>query len=178
MSLPIPFPSARGFHGTSVEAARRILAEGFRPSANTPDWLGDGIYFWQDAPLRAQEWATTRFGHSSAVIAATIDLEGCLDLLDIAWQQAITNAYEDFMALMGRLREPPPRQTEGAHRLDREIVNFLVGGLAADGNRVRSVRAAFSEGEPLFPGSAFTKRAHVQIAVRDLTAISDVEVLR
>ncbi len=178
MSLPIPFPSARGFHGTSVEAARRILVEGFRPSANTPDWLGDGIYFWQDAPLRAQEWATTRFGHSSAVIAATIDLEGCLDLLDIRYQRALANAYEGFIAMMTRLDRRVPTQAGGAHRLDREIVNFLVGDLAKLGRPVRSVRAAFSEGEPIFPGSALTSHAHVQIAVRELGAISKLEVLR
>jgi hypothetical protein len=36
---------------------------------------------------------------------------------------------------------------------------------------VRSVRAAFIEGEPLFEGSALWSKAHVQIAVRDLSAI-------
>ncbi|HEU4883856.1 MAG TPA: hypothetical protein VFT45_16470 [Longimicrobium sp.] len=48
---------AIGYHGTSAEAARRILSSGFEISRNEYDWLGDGAYFFQDAPLRAREWA-------------------------------------------------------------------------------------------------------------------------
>ena len=33
---------AIGFHGTSEEAARRILTSGFEISRNEYDWLGDG----------------------------------------------------------------------------------------------------------------------------------------
>jgi hypothetical protein len=33
--------------------ARKIVVSGFRISSNDWDWLGDGVYFFQDAPLRA-----------------------------------------------------------------------------------------------------------------------------
>lgn len=71
--------------------------------------------------------------------------------------------------------------SSGAHRLDRNVLNYLADGLERKGLVVRSMRAAFPEGEPLFPGSALLSRAHVQIAVRDLSAILrtwrvDVEV--
>ncbi|HEU0302829.1 MAG TPA: hypothetical protein VFR37_25430 [Longimicrobium sp.] len=46
---------AIGFRGTSVQPARRILSTGFEPSRNEYDWLGDGAYFFQDAPARALE---------------------------------------------------------------------------------------------------------------------------
>jgi hypothetical protein len=46
-----------GYHGTSVENAESISSEGFRVSRNDYDWLGKGIYFWQDAPERALSWA-------------------------------------------------------------------------------------------------------------------------
>lgn len=41
---------AIGYHGTRLTFAERILAEDFRGSANDWEWLGHGIYFWQDAP--------------------------------------------------------------------------------------------------------------------------------
>lgn len=46
-----------GYHGTRLDAVDGILNEGFRPSKNDWDWLGHGIYFWQDAPYRAESWA-------------------------------------------------------------------------------------------------------------------------
>jgi hypothetical protein len=47
-----------GYHGTSQTKALSILDRGFRASDNDYDWLGTGIYFFQDAPLRAKQWAT------------------------------------------------------------------------------------------------------------------------
>jgi hypothetical protein len=46
-----------GYHGTSRENAIRILNNGFRVSSNDYDWLGEGVYFFQDAPMRALQWA-------------------------------------------------------------------------------------------------------------------------
>lgn len=48
---------ALGYHGTTLEAAKKIITDGFRPSSNPWEWLGHGIYFWQDAPNRARDWA-------------------------------------------------------------------------------------------------------------------------
>lgn len=162
---------AIGYHGTSVGAARRILSSGFRSSRNTYDWLGDGIYFFQDAPLRAAEWARARFGADAAVVGAEIDLDGCIDLLDIAWERIIGRGFTRFAEHLASAGRALPRQTAGAHRLDRYVLNYVAEGLTADGNTVRSVRAVFPEGTPLFPGSALLRRAHVQIAVRDPVAI-------
>lgn len=163
---------ATGFHGTSAEAAQRILASGFEISRNEYDWLGDGAYFFQDAPARALEWARQRFGDDAAVIGAEINLNDCVDLLDIPWERLIVRAYERYIARVVQSGAPAPRQTSGAHRLDRNVINYFVRGAAANGMTVRSVRAVFPEGEPMFPGSALLSRAHVQIAVRDHLAVT------
>ena len=160
-----------GYHGTSVEAARRILSSGFEISRNEYDWLGDGAYFFQDAPLRAREWAQQRFGADAAVVGAEIDLADCVDLLDIPWERVIVRTFARYIAHLSESGLPVPEQSRGAHRLDRGVLNYLVDGLAEDGGHVRSVRAVFPEGEPMYPGSALLNRAHVQIAVRDRTAI-------
>ncbi len=162
---------AIGFHGTSVQAARRILSTGFQPSRNEYDWLGDGAYFFQDAPARALEWARQRFGADAAVVGAEIDLDDCIDLLDISWHAVIERSYADLILRLETSAQPVPRQTSGAHRLDRAVINHTAGLLQGHGIPVRTVRAAFMEGKPLFSGSALWDRAHVQIAVRDPGAI-------
>jgi hypothetical protein len=166
----------RGFHGTSQDLARSILAIGFHVSRNDYDWLGDGIYFFQDAPQRAWEWAEERFGHSAAVLAADILLEDCMDLLDRLWFHVLSDSYDAFLAHLKEAGREPPVQTRGAHRLDRAVINYVVGILAEQGVRVRSVRAAFAEGSPVYPKSALFDKAHIQIAVRDPALIRNVSM--
>lgn len=160
-----------GYHGTSVQAARRILSSGFEVSRNEYDWLGDGAYFFQDAPVRALEWARQRFGDDAAVIGAEIDLDGCIDLLDIPWERVIVRAFELYIEHLTQSGLPVPTQSRGAHRLDRGVLNYLVDRMARNGRYVQSMRAVFAEGEPMYPGSALLTRGHVQIAVRDRAAI-------
>jgi hypothetical protein len=162
---------ATGYHGTSVEAAQRILSGRFEPSRNEYDWLGDGAYFFEDGPLRALDWARERFGADAAVIGAEIDLSRCIDLLDTRWNAVVREAYDGLLAVLAGEGLPAPRQGTGAHRLDRAVINHAAGLLEQIGMPVRSVRASFREGDPLYPGSALYDRAHVQICVRDPSAI-------
>jgi hypothetical protein len=165
---------AIGFHGTSAEAARRILSSGFAISRNDYDWLGDGAYFFQDARPRAAEWARERFGADAAVIGAEIDLRDCVDLFDPKWHDVVRESYFDLVARLQASGQPVPKQTRGAHRLDREVINRMAAVLESRGVPIRAVRAAFAEGDPLFTGSALLSQAHVQLAVRDLAAIVHV----
>src|SRR5687767_808003 len=86
-----------GYHGTSRANAAAILdratAEplrpglGFEPRDWLGHWLGQGIYLWQDAPRRAQEWARATHGADAAVLGALLylPLNDCIDLFDVAW---------------------------------------------------------------------------------------------
>ena len=67
-------PEAYGYHGTTAQDAQAILQSGFRPSTNRYDWLGDGVYFWQDAPARAWEWARAHWGPRAAVVGCLIPI--------------------------------------------------------------------------------------------------------
>ena len=147
-----------------------ILESGFQLSQNPYDWLGDGVYFFQDASERAWEWARESYGEEAAVIGAEIRLVECLDLLDIKWTKVIAEAYNQFLDHYKRSGLNLPRQTSGAHRLDREVINYAVGVWAEKGIIFRCVRASFSEGHPVYPDSALHQRSHVQIAVRDIEA--------
>ena len=167
---------ATGYHGTHVDYVDSILAQGLRYSTNEWDWLGDGVYFFQDSPLRALEWAEEHHGKSNAIVLrATIRLESCVDLLDIAWWPTLRLTHSQFVEREKAL--PKQTATSGAHRLDRAVLNYMVTVLGESGQAVRCLRAAFVEGERLFPASALYSRSHVQIAVRDPLLIEGLTVL-
>ena len=170
MESQMPAPTMRGYHGTSSQVAILIEAEGFQRSRNAYDWLGDGVYFFQDAPLRAWEWASKRYGEDAAVVGADISIVNCMDLLDIAWNDVLSDGHDAYLKLLRDLGRSGPTQFKGAHPLDREIINYTAEVLTERGVRISCVRAAFREGRQVYPGSAFFDRSHVQIAVRDIEA--------
>ena len=174
--MPITPIRVFGYHGTTAEAADQILSEGFLPSENKYDWLGRGVYFFQDAPRRAWEWAdvgAARRGTEPAVIRAEILLGDCMDLLDIQWVETLSLAYAGYKRQLRRIRERLPRQTKGAHRLDCAVIDYAVDVSERQGEPIRTVRGIFVEGKRIFPRSHLYDRAHVQIAVRDLALIAD-----
>ena len=65
-----------GFHGCTKNTHEKVLTfhEELRGSDNSYDWLGNGIYFWENNLVRAWEWAKRRHGDDAAVIGAVIDL--------------------------------------------------------------------------------------------------------
>jgi hypothetical protein len=116
-----------GYHGTSREKANTILSEGFRISDNDYDWLGEGVYFFQDAPYRAMQWATQQHPQHPAVIRAVIQLDNCIDLLDIKWFPPLKIVYNSFREGYQRFERPLPKQNptlSKAHRLDCAFFNY------------------------------------------------------
>ncbi|MFB2894617.1 hypothetical protein ACE1CI_17040 [Aerosakkonemataceae cyanobacterium BLCC-F50] len=166
-----------GYHGTSAEAAEVIIQQGFNVSSNDYDWLGTGVYFFQDAPVRAWEWATQQHPTNPAVIRSTIRLEDCIDLLDIEWFPIIREAYTVFVEEFRQANRPLPRQNperSKAHRLDCAYFNYLVEQiLNPQVESIRVIRGIFVEGERIFPNSAVFDRAHIQISVRDISLIEE-----
>jgi hypothetical protein len=169
-----------GYHGTSQTKATSILASGFRVSDNNYDWLGTGIYFFQDAPLRAHQWATQQYPSEPAVIRAHLRLENCIDLFDVGWQPLLKAVYNGFAREYQSDGQPLPVQNPDrskAHRLDCAFLNYSVEFLAELGQTVESIRASFVEGERLFPGSAIFDLAHVQIAIRNPALIQTLQLI-
>lgn len=180
------FVIVNGYHATSSENVESILENGFRLSENAEDWLGDGIYFWQDAPARAWQYAKEkrqqeRFNGTPAVVGAQIllPLGATIDLFDAHWIHRLRRKY--FQLLSGMLRggmeieeyEKTFRQstdieTPKARRVDRLVINSLVGEIAVrEGHPIMAVRASFPEGAPVYPESGFRTKSHVQLAIRE-----------
>ena len=173
-----------GYHGTTSKVAELILRNGFKPRHRSWHWLGQGVYFWQDAPQQAWEWAeqnAANAGLEPAVIEAKIDLDGCMDFLDIGWLPVIEAARGLHKEMYEHLGLPEPEQAAlvlgaeaGPNRLDCDVLDHCINFLNTKKVYVRSVRAAFLEGKPVYESSHLFTRTHVQIAVRDLSVIKNL----
>jgi hypothetical protein len=168
----------RGYHGTSATHAAVILRDGFRPSDNDYDCLGDGVYFFEDGAAEAVAWATRAHPSEPAVVQADVRLEDCMDLKDsVGWVALLAQAYDEMLRVSREHGFRLPRQTSNTHRLDRVLIEAAVAILEREGTRIRAVRAVFAEGAPAFPGSFLSEGFHVQVAVRDTDLISNVNVV-
>ena len=92
-----------GFHGCDEDVARKVILnhENLVASHNEYDWLGSGIYFWENDSTRAWEFAKEKYIRP-CVIGAAINLGYCLDLstrvglnsIRIAWNDMVKPIYE------------------------------------------------------------------------------------
>jgi hypothetical protein len=91
------------YHGCDREIGERVVAgdEELIRSTNDYDWLGSGVYFWENSPGRALHWAEFLREHPLAgegvvgdpfVIGAIIAPGNCLDLSEAAASAFSTQA--------------------------------------------------------------------------------------
>src|ERR1700744_3982851 len=100
-----------GFHSCDREVGLRMVSgkDHLRPSNNPWDWLGPGIYFWEDNPYRALSYAVDcaqnkqkfagRIQHP-LVIGAIIELGHCLNLMEPNSIGIVRDAYKILKARM------------------------------------------------------------------------------
>jgi len=179
-----------GFHGCTKEVKALILSKQtlFQKSGNRYDWLGDGVYFWENDFMRAQTWASERHKDLGAVVGAKISLATCFDLANSVSREFLPLAYEDLASLyqisgkrLPRNINPPDFAGEAddlvLRYLDRAVMHHLFNTLLPEAQpdvQYGAVRAPFQEGRELYPGSRFFRHDHIQICVRDLACIVDL----
>jgi hypothetical protein len=94
-----------GFHSCDKDVGLKVLngKDSLKPSNNSWDWLGDGIYFWEENPARALEYAEEssqrkQFNlvrvRTPFVLGAVIDLGNCLNLVEKESLQILSAAYD------------------------------------------------------------------------------------
>ncbi|MCR5728040.1 MAG: hypothetical protein K6G24_11305 [Lachnospiraceae bacterium] len=164
-----------GFHGCNKKTYEAVLHgnENLKKSENDYDWLGHGIYFWENGYERAKEWAVNKYGTDGMVIGAVISLGYCLNLTDIGSTSVIEATYSVLKAAYDAIGVPLPANRHGRSEIDYLLRNLdcMVIQATHDRNRQRgaqeydSVRGVFTEGEPCYPGSGIPKKTHIQICV-------------
>ena len=181
-----------GFHGCEQSVGEKLLRGEDRhltPSENDYDWLGKGIYFWENNPSRALDFAiSVKKLKKPFVIGAIISLGKCLDLMDHTNLQLLKQSYENLKVDIESANEVLPKNTvrykgiekgeeskndkifryldcavvQNLHRINEEILNAPV---------FQSVRGLFTEGKPLYEGAGFNKKNHIQLCIRNNNCI-------
>lgn len=166
-----------GFHGTDRSVVNGTVSRAIKhldKSEDTTEWLGHGVYFWENDPARALEWARTgkTKGRIEApdAVGAVIDLGFCLDLTTMTGLAEVTTAFEVLKKLFQQTGQALPKNTAGPDKAKRELDCAVIQALhryrAGEGlEAYDSVRAPFPEDMPLFDDSGFRKRNHIQICV-------------
>jgi hypothetical protein len=187
-----------GFHGCEEETARALLTnpDVIKESTKPYDWLGHGMYFWENNQERAFQWAKTKF-HSGqnkkpAVIGAVIQLGYCCDLLDSRYTDILKH-YSTIMVewyeLLG-IKLPENRNPSKSiskdkvvRELDCTLIEFMHSEILtqykkdieerdkSDLKLFDSTRGVFLEGERVLQGSEIYEKSHIQICVRNPNCI-------
>lgn len=170
-----------GYHGTDRRTAQKVLIEGadLEPGTNPYDWLGTGVYFWENGYHRAHQFAVEKQARGQIetpfVLGAYIHLGRCLDLADV-WATSLLREYHEILAKAatekGRSlpvnRSAPSGGSDLLLRfLDCAVINFCLDEADERDEGYQTVRGVFEEGGEAFPGAAIREKSHVQIAVRD-----------
>lgn len=166
-----------GFHGTekaTVDAVISGKSAHLKKSEGKFEWLGHGVYFWENDPQRGLEWAQTgnakkKIEHP-AVIGAIIDLGHCLDLTTRIGLEEVKEAHITLQDIYDALDSVLPLNTGGKDKFKRELDCQVIQALHLYRKdkglpKYDSVRAPFPEDAPLYEGAGFRQRNHIQIAV-------------
>ena len=178
------FPQfALGFHGCDKKVGQAIIAgkSTLIPSKNVYDWLGSGIYFWENAPERAMTWAkecaskptlTKGTIFEPFVVGALIDLGNCLNLTNTGYSELLKVTYQLLADSYQKAGLPLPQNKDKAKLLDCLVINAtLKRNQDLQHSDFDTVRGAFIEGEPIYPGAALYLQTHIQICVRNPNCI-------
>jgi hypothetical protein len=183
-----------GFHGCDAAVAESIFSgkeKHLKASKNQYDWLGSGVYFWENDPQRAWEFAvkgmdkapgTKGYVAQPCVVGAVLDLGFCFNLTDRRCLDELSTAYQLLVAMQALAGEPMPvnkGHNHGARFLDRSVIetahDLREQVHARDPNNAsppyESVRCPFPEGDPTYSGGMIGRENHIQIAVRSLDCI-------
>lgn len=174
-----------GFHGCDRSVGEAVLAGGehLKASTNDYDWLGEGIYFWENSPHRAALWAESVHARrpdvvkEPFVVGAIIDLGLCCDLTDSDSLSEVADAFELLrVALRGQGAEVPKNIGNTRERLlrrrDRAVIEFMHFSRAQSALlSYDTMRAPFTEGGALYEDAGFCELTHIQLAVRNTDCI-------
>lgn len=176
-----------GFHGCDISIRDKIVStkgEILKSSENNYDWLGHGIYFWENNHMRALSFAKDLKDNppkgkenlikEPAVLGAIIDLGHCLDLMDSKYLDVLKVSYDYLCESSKKHKLELPKNNKDllVRYLDCAVIetahelNIKLGKTDYD-----SVRGVFFEGNDLYENAGFKEKNHIQIAIRNQECI-------
>jgi len=176
------------YHGCDRDVADKVISgvDKLKDSDNAFDWLGPGQYFWENSVQRAIDWAVENSLEENAkirnpaVVGAIIDLGMCLNLVDSYSINLVKSAYDNMKDTYAAAGRPMPKNVSKRNDydlllryLDCAVIKFLCERQPFD-----TVRGVFPEGQPIYAGSGFRAKTHIQICVKNPGSIKGYFFLR
>ncbi len=153
------------FHGTSIDNAENIIANGFIIKNRIDPYLGNGVYFYEACREHAIDYVENRYHLSHAeiaVICARIDLGRCLELNN--------SKHVEWLKLTWKLLSE-----QGIDPItDAVVINFFIETFSENVDTVRASQLySSSNRQKIFTGSRFFSSQRIVICVRNLKSIQD-----
>jgi hypothetical protein len=187
-----------GFHGCDQSVATILLnnPNNIKISNKPYDWLGYGMYFWDNNYQRALDWAKAKQKQGKiekpCVIGAILTLDYCLDLVDSEFINTLSAYYKAMEHDFDLNNKDLPKNSDVAkdehkdlliRELDCAVIEYIHQKIDeqyladmkqqgySDFKQFDSARGVFTEGGPAFPGAGIQKKSHIQICVRNTKCI-------
>ncbi len=172
-----------GFHSCDREVGLSVLngKYGLNPSLNSYDWPGEGVYFWEQNPGRALEYAIEcangdqKFSgaiKNPFVLGAIINLGNCLNLLESKSAPILQNAYDGLRLTKLTAGALMPKNKGANRQLDCGVIQYLHQSNKETNNpSYDTIRSSFNEGDKVYPDSTFTTRLHIEVCVKNTNMI-------
>lgn len=164
-----------GFHGCHQNVFNEVIFNNqlMPKSTNQYDWLGNGIYFWENSYQRAVEWAYSHYGEEGMVLGAIIDLGYCLDLTDYGCSSILKHGYNLLKEHCDKALVEIPQNINGHSPIDKLVRNLdcaviqTIHDYNFDNNLqpYDSVRGMFDEGNEMYPNAGFKEKTHTQVCI-------------
>jgi hypothetical protein len=187
-----------GFHGCDESVRDKLVnnPDELEFSKKPYDWLGHGMYFWENNYTRAQLWAEEKKNDGKikrpAVLGAIIHLGYCCDFLDSKYINLIKDYHsslEQIYKILGddlpknKNSKSDPHQDMLLRELDCAVIEYmhqsiyenwkkeiLESGISKTKN-FDTTRGVFTEGGKAFEGAGLFEKSHIQICVRNPNCI-------
>ncbi len=183
-----------GFHGCERRVRDELLMNpnNYKISQKPFDWLGHGLYFWENNYDRAMEWANEKKVRGSikepAVVGAVLSLGYCCDFLDKRYIKLLAYYFSIMRSRYELLGETLPKNKDLQHdihkdrilrHLDCAAIEFMHANIFdhvkkdhfehgySEYKIFDSTRGVFTEGGPAFDGAGLFEKSHIQICIRN-----------
>lgn len=172
-----------GYHSCDKQTGMKVLTGTMelRLSDNDWDWLGNGIYFWEQNPKRALEYSIEsaegrQFNKiqikTPFVLGANIELGNCLNLVESESLAILAEAYRGLVKTFKSLGKNLPVNRGNNRKLDCAVIKYVhLSRMAENKPFYDTIRSAFDEGEKIYEGASFASRNHLQVCVINVNMI-------
>lgn len=163
-----PF-SVVGYHSCDREVGLKVLNGEMQlnPSNNPWDWLGYGVYFWEQSPDKALHYAEKcargkqKYNgriKNPFVIGAIIELGNCLNIVEPNSIGIVKAAHKGLDKIVRELGFEMPVNNGSNRKLDCATIQYVHHSNNQENiPSYDTVRSPFQEGEAIYPTSAFTE---------------------